>query len=120
MCEIVKQTCEVLWEVLQAEYVKPPSSKEDWKGIATQFQQMWNFPHCVGSYNVTLLNTKFVIIGAIDGKHVMLQAPKNAGSEFYNYKGTHSIVLMAVCDAHYRYGNVSSSLDTFFIILLIF
>ena len=26
-----------------------------------------------------------IILGAIDGKHIVLQAPKNAGSEFYNF-----------------------------------
>ena len=40
-------------------------------------------------------------MGAIDGKHIVMQAPAQSGSTFYNYKWTHSIVLLAVCDAHY-------------------
>ena len=79
MCAIV--------EVLEAKYLKFPN-KEDFIKISEGFWTRWNFPNCVGS---------------IDGKHIEIQAPYKSGSEFYNYKNYFSVVLFAVCDAHYRF-----------------
>ncbi len=77
----VAEMCEVIWIALKDEFVSAPSQTR-WETIATDF-----------------LNC----IGAIDGKHVLVRAPARSGSLYFNYKGTHSIVLLAMCDAQYNF-----------------
>ena len=45
---IVNETCEAMWTALQTQYVKAPSSVAEWIGVSRQFDQMWNFPNCIG------------------------------------------------------------------------
>ncbi|XP_024878239.1 protein ANTAGONIST OF LIKE HETEROCHROMATIN PROTEIN 1-like, partial [Temnothorax curvispinosus] len=84
---IIFETCTALWSKLRASVLELPTT-EDWKEIGRGFESQWNFPNC---------------IGAIDGKHIPIQAPAGAGSEYYNYKGFHSIVLLAICDYRYAF-----------------
>jgi len=59
--------------------------EENWIKISNEFNKIWNFPNCTG---------------AIDGQHIAIQCPLCAGSEYFDYKGFHSIVLQAMIDAH--------------------
>lgn len=68
--------------------IQVPNTKEKWLEIAGEFHSRWDFPHC---------------LGALDGKHVIMRAPANSGTTFYNYKGTFSTVLLALVDAQYRF-----------------
>ena len=41
-------------------------------------------------------------LGAVDGKHLVLQSPPASGSHFFNYKKSHSVVLIAVAGPDYE------------------
>ncbi|XP_025266348.1 protein ALP1-like [Camponotus floridanus] len=84
---VIRETCAVIWDELSPIYLKPPTT-EEWEIKATEFWYRWNLPNC---------------FGAMDGKHITIQAPKKSGSQYFNYKKTFSIVLMAVCDAFYLF-----------------
>lgn len=63
-----------------------PSTTEEWMDIEKGYSD--KFPHCVGS---------------MDGKHIVIESPPHSGTEYYNYKKTFSIVLLAVVDSHYKF-----------------
>ena len=86
---IIHEMCLSIWNRLNEKgCMIAPTTDEEWIKVADDFEIRWNFPNC---------------LRAIDGKHIHMFAPPNAHSSYYNYKGTHSIVLMAVCDSKYRF-----------------
>lgn len=85
--EVVYSTCNAMWESLRP-LVMPEPNEELWKGIERRFCEKWNFPNAVG---------------ALDGKHVVIEAPPNSGADFFCYKKSFSIVLMALVDADKKF-----------------
>lgn len=65
-----------------------PTTPDAWKRVALGFENRWNFAHTCG---------------ALDGKHVAICKPPGGGSNYFNYKKFHSIVLMAVVDYNYNF-----------------
>ena len=67
---IVEATCNAIWNRLKdAGYIETPHLVQTWKQIANEFEARWNFPN---------------VLGAIDGKHILLFAPANQPSTFFN------------------------------------
>ncbi|XP_066926385.1 uncharacterized protein [Clytia hemisphaerica] len=84
---IIKGCCNAIVERLEPEFLMPPENKDQWSKIAKCFEERWNYPHA---------------LGAVDGKHIRIIEPKNKGSRYYNYKHTHSIILLAVAGPNYE------------------
>lgn len=87
ICAFLPEVLHAIFEELQ-EYIKVPREESQWKKIVHGFGNIWNFPSC---------------IGAIDGKHIVIQCPSNSGSDYFNYKGTFSILLLALVDHEYNF-----------------
>jgi hypothetical protein len=97
----VPEVCAAILEEYEAEVLRCPNTVPEWLQVAHQFQTRWNVPHAVG---------------ALDGKHVRIKNPPKGGSQYYNYKGYFSMVLMALVDANYKFlwveiGNPGSNSD---------
>ena len=80
--------CKAILCEFQKEYLIYPTVPEDWKSIEEKFRNRWNVPHPVG---------------ALDGKHIAIRKPWKSGSEYFNYKGYFSLVLLALVDAEYKF-----------------
>jgi len=79
--------CEAIWNALHPTYLSE-MNREEWTKVAKQFYSKWQFPNC---------------IGALDGKHIKIRCPPQSGSFYFNYKQYFSIVLLASCDAQYKF-----------------
>lgn len=88
ICKVVVETCDAIVSILGPKYLKTPTTPEEWLQIADGFEKSWNFPNC---------------IGAIYGKHINIKKPMKSGTDYYNYKGFFSIVLLGVVDADYKF-----------------
>ena len=56
--------------------------------MVDKFKTRWIVPHA---------------LGALDGKHIAMKESKKYGSDYYNYKGCFSLVLLALVEAEYRF-----------------
>jgi len=83
----VRAVCKAVWRRL-GPLVMPEPSEDIWKSSASKFRDLWYFPNC---------------LAAIDGKYISIQCPINGGSLYFNYKGFHLTVLLALVDAEYNF-----------------
>ncbi|XP_072379312.1 nuclear receptor-binding protein homolog isoform X2 [Diabrotica undecimpunctata] len=79
-------------ELVHYGFINEVPFRGEWNTVAEGFKERWNFPNCCG---------------AIDGKHALIKAPPNSGSEYYNFKGQHSVVRMAVVDHKYCFSYIN-------------
>lgn len=86
--EAVINVCNAIISILGPKYLSTPKTENEWVKISEKFNARWNFPNG---------------IGALDGKHIVMQQPKLSGSHYRNYKGSDSIVLMALVGPEYEF-----------------
>ena len=86
--KFLPQVCRAIQDEFTREYLRCPTTADEWKELEMEFRIRWNVPHA---------------LGALDGKHVTLKKPKNSGALYHNYKGFFSIVMLALVDGQYKF-----------------
>ena len=81
---IIIDVCKALWKVLLPLQLPKPDTNT-WQSWAHSDWDRWNFSKCIGT---------------IDCKHLIIMIAASSASLLQNYKGTFSIVLLAVVDSH--------------------
>ena len=85
MC--VRDVCSAIVELLAAQYIKIPGG-QSLQAVVDGFESKWGFPQCVG---------------AVDGSHIPIIAPKENPVDYFNRKGHHSVILQALVDHEYKF-----------------
>ncbi|KAG0728244.1 hypothetical protein GWK47_032887 [Chionoecetes opilio] len=85
---IIPEVCDALFAVLRGTYLKLPTTSAEWQEVASGFSNVWQFPNC---------------IGALDGKRFLVIKPDNTGAEYFDYKSHHSVIMLALVDASYKF-----------------
>ena len=87
--KFLPEVCRVIQDEFTREYLRCPTTPDEWKELDREFRIRWSVPHHA--------------LGALDGKHVALKKPKNSGALYHNYKGFFSIVMLALVDGQYKF-----------------
>ena len=58
---VIKHTSKVIWDVLfKRKFVDPPKDCQSWMQVAKEFNHKWNFPHCLGAIDGSMLPYKLL------------------------------------------------------------
>ncbi|XP_072141350.1 uncharacterized protein [Dermacentor andersoni] len=84
---IYREFCEAVISVLEKDWLKMlrPADMDE---HIREFMAVCDFPQAVG---------------ALDGCHFPVSPPEEHATDYYNYKGWHSIILLALVDHKYRF-----------------
>ncbi len=89
ICVLIAEVSSAIMDAYHEEVIITPTTPDDRMVISNTNSRRWQYHHC---------------LGAIDGKHVAIRKPMNAGSYYFNYKNFHS--MMALVDRDYKFTRV--------------
>ena len=79
VCVVTKDVCASIVEHLLPEYIKIPTGT----ALQENIESDHGFPQCVG---------------AVDGTHIPIISPQDCPADYFNRKGSHSIILQGTVD----------------------